>query len=508
MHAQLDTHWEYLPEDPARLHRMGGFSRIRTALDRERAGVTGAVFTLDGGDTFQGSAIAAWTQGEAVVGPLNALGIDAGTVGNWEVVYGPEQFRKLMNEVNYKVICYNFHDKTTGKRLFAPSATLEKDGVRVAFVGVTDPTTTTRQSPAEVAGLDSTRMAGLREFVQDLKRKEKPDLMVLVDHTGLAPSVQLAHDIPEFDIVLSGHTHERVYKPILVGKTIVVEPGSMGSFIGRLDVTLKEGIISEYNYKLIGVDEAEYAENQNVKSLVEQAERPFQARLRQVIGATKAVLMRYDVLETTMDNLVDDAVREVTHTDIAFTNGFRFSPPISPGPITEADLWNMLPFDAKLKSGRVSGKQLHAYLENEMELVYAKDPAKLSGGWGVRPSGMTILFTAGAPAGSRIRDVKIKGREVDPDGMYTIGGCEQEGEVLNRICRLPGVSGVQYVPGTVHGALHAYLKAHSPIDLKREGRVRATDLPETVWSQYGTLQTLWQIPGDRAGVATPPKRTN
>jgi 2',3'-cyclic-nucleotide 2'-phosphodiesterase (5'-nucleotidase family) len=209
-----------------------------------------------------------------------------------------------------------------------------------------------------------------------------------------------------------------------------------------------------------------------------------------------------------MDNLVDDAVREVTHTDIAFTNGFRFSPPISPGPITEADLWNMLPFDAKLKSGRVSGKQLHAYLENEMELVYAKDPAKLSGGWGVRPSGMTILFTAGAPAGSRIRDVKIKGREVDPDGMYTIGGCEQEGEVLNRICRLPGVSGVQYVPGTVHGALHAYLKAHSPIDLKREGRVRATDLPETVWSQYGTLQTLWQIPGDRAGVATPPKRTN
>ena len=233
MHAQLDTHWEYLPEDPKHLHRMGGFSRIRTALDRERASAPGAVFTLDGGDTFQGSAVAAWTQGEAVVGPLNALGIDAGTPGNWEVVYGPAIFRKLMSEVNYKVICYNFNDKTTGKRLFAPSVILEKDGVRVAFVGATDPTTTTRQPPAEVAGLDSTRMSGLREFVQDLKRREKPDLIVLVDHTGLAPSVQLAHDIPEFDIVLSGHTHERVYSPILVGKTIVVEPGSMGSFMGR-----------------------------------------------------------------------------------------------------------------------------------------------------------------------------------------------------------------------------------------------------------------------------------
>jgi len=54
-------------------------------------------------------------------------------------------------------------------------------------------------------------MSGLREFVQDLRHRETPDLVVLVDHTGLALSVQLAHDIPEFDIVLSAHTHERVY---------------------------------------------------------------------------------------------------------------------------------------------------------------------------------------------------------------------------------------------------------------------------------------------------------
>ncbi len=503
MHAQLDTHWEYLPEDPQHLHRMGGFARIRTALDRERASAPGAVFTLDGGDTFQGSAVAAWTEGQAVVAPLNALGIDAGTPGNWEVVYGPKIFRKLMSEVNYKVICYNFNDKATGKRLFPPSAILEKDGVRVAFVGVTDPTTTTRQSPAQVTGLDSTQMGGLREFVQELKRNEHPDLTVLVDHTGLAPSVQLAHDIPEFDIVLSGHTHERVYKPILVGKTIVVEPGSMGSFVGELDVALDGSGISDYQYKLIGVDETEFAENPKVKTLIERAERPFQARLRRVVGATKTTLMRYDVLETNMDNLVSDAVREATHSEIAFTNGFRFSPPLAAGPLTEADLWNILPFDARLKSGRVTGTQLRAYLEHEMELVYAKDPHNLSGGWGSRPSGLSVLFTAGAPEGQRIEDVKIGGKEMQPEGSYIIGGCEQEGEALNRICRLSGVSDAHYVRGTVHEALRAYLKAHSPVEPRREGRVRATDLPEAVWSQYGMLQTLWRIPGDAAGVAIP-----
>ena len=508
MHAQLDSHWEYLPEDPDQLHRMGGFARIRTALDQERASAPGAVFTIDGGDTFQGSAIAAWTQGEAVVAPLNALGIDAGTPGNWEIVYGPQAFRRLMSEVNYKVICYNFNEKTTGKRLFAPSVVLEKNGVRVAFVGVTDPTTTTRQPPAQGAGLDTTHLDGLRAFVQELKAKEKPDLVVLVDHTGLAPSAQLALDIPEFDVVLSGHTHERVYVPILVGKTIVVEPGSMGSFIGELDVTLEGGSVSNYNYRLLGVDEKRFVENPTVKALVEKAERPMISRLHEVVGSTKKTLMRYDVLETTMDNLVDDAVREATHTNVAFTNGFRFSPPLAAGPITEADLWNILPLDARMKAGRVSGQQMHDYLEHEMELVYARDPMKLSGGWGIRPSGMTILFTAHDMMGSRIKDVKIGGEKMEPGRTYTIGGCEQDGESMDRICRQTGVADAHYVPGTVHDAMRAYLKVHSPIDIERVGRVRATDLPASVWSQYGMLQKLWDIPGDAKGVAIPQRSRN
>jgi S-sulfosulfanyl-L-cysteine sulfohydrolase len=495
-HAQLDTHWEYLPEDPSRLRRMGGFARIRTALDQRRLNAPGAVFAVDGGDTVQGSAMAAWTQGEAIIGPFNALKTDVGVPGNWETVYGPQVFRKLMGELTEKVICYNFHDNLTGQRLFPPAAVLEKGGVKIAFVGLTDPTTTTRQAPAEVAGLDSTRTGGLRTFVQDLKSREKPDLMVLVDHTGLAPSVQLAHDIPEFDIVLSAHTHERVHKPILVGKTIVVEPGSMGSFFGQLDVTLRNGKIDRYQYELVGVEAARYQENPEVKALIERTEAPFLNRLREVVGRTMEPLLRYDVLESSMDNLIADAVREVARTDVSFTNGFRFSPPVATGPITEADLWNMLPFDARLKSGRASGRQIQNYLEHEMELVFSQDPFALSGGWGPRPAGMTIRFTAGAPPGRRIQRVQIGGADLDLDHVYTVGGCEREGEPLNIICRLPEVQDAEYLPGTIHSVLTSYLKAHSPVTAKREGRVRATDLPAVVWSQYGTLQKLWKIPGD------------
>jgi 2',3'-cyclic-nucleotide 2'-phosphodiesterase (5'-nucleotidase family) len=501
MHAQLDTHWEYLPQDPKHLHRMGGFARIKTALDQKRTAATGAVFTVDGGDTFQGSAVAAWTKGEAIVAPLNALGIDVATPGNWEFVYGPEVFRKLMSQVREKVVCFNLVDKATNKRLFAPATVIDRGGVRVAFVGVTDIGTSVRQAPAEVRGLDTTQIKGLREFVQALKRTEKPDLTVLVDHTGLAPSVQLAHDIPEFDIVLSGHTHERVYQPILVGKAIVVEPGSMGSFLGQLDVTLKNGVVDSYRYDLLGLDEDQIAEDSKVKAMIENIELPFQKRLRTKVGSTTGPLLRYDVLESSMDNLIADAVREATHTDISFTNGFRFSPPIAAGSITEADLWNMLPLDARMKSGKASGGQLHTYLEHEMELVFSKDPFQLSGGWGPRPSGLEVLFTAKAPAGQRVREIGVAGRQMELDRVYQVAGCERDGEPMDVICRLRGVSDPSYAPGTIHSVLAAYIRAHSPIVPDQKNRIRATDLPLRLWSQYGTLQKLWNLPGDAAGVA-------
>ena len=500
-HAQLDTHWEYMPEDPSHLHRMGGYARIYTALEEMRASAPGAAFTVDGGDTFQGSAVAAWTQGDAIVAPFNALKVDVGTPGNWEVVYGPQAFRKLMAAVSEKVVCYNFHEKATGKRLFPPAVVLERNGVRITFIGMTDPTTTTRQSPAEVVGLDATRVEGLREFVQDFKRKEKPDLTVLVDHTGLAPSVQLAHDIPEFDVVLSGHTHERVYRPILVGKTIVVEPGSMGSFIGQLDLTVDGGIVTDRQFQLVGIEDSRFKENPGLKRLIAINESPFLKRLNEVVGRTATPLLRYDVLESSMDNLIADAVRDAGRTNIGFTNGFRFSPPIPAGPITEADLWNMLPLDARLKSGTASGKQIHSYLEHEMELVFSEYPFKLSGGWGPRPSGINIVFQAKAPLGQRVKDVKIDGAGLDPAREYTIAGCERDGEPMDVICRLRGAHDARYIPGTVHGMLREYLKTHGPVAPNRDGRVRATDLPGTVWSQYGVLQKMWQIPGDATSVA-------
>ena len=487
-HAQLETHPEYLPGAKPEIQMMGGYARLKTAIEHERAHCEGACFLLDGGDEFQGSGPAAWSEGEAILEPLKALGIDVFTPGNWEPAYGPERFKQTMSRLSCPVVCYNFHDIATGGRLFPAAITLERQRVKLAVVGVTDIGASGRQPPSEFRGMDTTRIEGLREFVKELRDREQPDLVVALTHTGLSIAREIARQTPEFDVVLSGHTHERTAWPILEGNVIVVEPGCFGSFLGRLDLVIKPGGgVASHEFRLIPILASRYDEDVRVKSLVDTSLAPHRARMAKPAGKTETVLMRYDLLETTADDFIADAVREIAKTDIGFTNGFRFGVPVPPEAVTEADLWNLLPMDARMKRGWVTGKELRDYLENELEMVYAKTPLKLNGGWGPRASGMTIVFDARAAHGSRLVSIKINGREAEADEHYTIAGCEREGEPLDVVCRHRGTHDAQVLPMSIHEALQEYFKVHPVIAPRRDGREQALDLPPAVFSQDAVL---------------------
>ena len=499
-HAQLETHLDYLPGANPDLQSMGGYARLKSAIDRERSHCEGACFLLDGGDEFQGSGPAAWSQGEAILEPLNALGIDVFTPGNWEPAYGPDIFRQTMARLRSRVVCYNFHDKASGDRLFPASTVLERQGVKIAVVGLTDIGASERQPPAEFSGMDTSRIAGLRDYVKELRSRERPDLVVALTHTGLSIARAIARNTPELDVVLSGHTHERTAWPIMEGHVIVVEPGSFGSFLGRLDLVLKpEGGVAHHAFRLIPILAGRYEEDAQVKALVDKSLAPHRARMAIKAGSTQTVLMRYDLFETTADDFIADAVREVGQSDIGFTNGFRFGVPVPPASITEADLWNLLPMDARMKRGWVTGQELRDYLEHELDLVYAKDPMRLNGGWGPRASGMQFAFDARGGRGRRLVSIKINGSDVKADARYTIAGCEREGEPLDVICRHRGTHDAQVLPMSIHEALGEYFKAHPVIAPRRDGREVALDLPRAVFSQDAVLAG-----GDLAKASTTP----
>ncbi len=209
-----------------------------------------------------------------------------------------------------------------------------------------------------------------------------------------------------------------------------------------------------------------------MKVLVDNSLAPYRERMAEAAGKTETLLMRYDVLETTADDFITDAVRHSAKADIGFSNGFRFGVPIPPTNVTKADLWNLLPMDARMKTGFVTGKELKTYLENELELVYSKNPWKLNGGWGPRASGMEFVFNALAEQGQRLVSVKVDGRDVEDTRRYRIAGCEREGEPLDVICRHAGTHDVQLLQTMVHGAIQDYFRANPVIAPRREGRER------------------------------------
>lgn len=285
-----------------------------------------------------------------------------------------------MSELNHPVAAINLYDRSTGKRLFAPSVVKTVNGVRIGVVGITSTIVRATMAPDYARGLHFTFKEGVQEEVDRL-RSEGVEIVLLATELGVAQEVRLDREIRNVDFILGGHTHERSEQPHPEGGTPVIQAGSEGSFLARLTFRVKDGRVTGYEHKLLEVTPEQYASNSRVAKLVAEARKPFETRLSKVVGRTESDLFRKGVLESTMDNLIADALREATGADIGMTNGFRFSYPVRRGVVTEEDLYNIFPMDAPIKLGKLTGRQLKQFWEDSLEHVFAADAYGQKGGW-------------------------------------------------------------------------------------------------------------------------------
>ncbi len=497
IHGQLYVHDEFFLENGKPVYkRRGGMAHLKTMINEIRNENPGNTLVIDGGDCFQGSGVAALSQGKAIVPLINNIGYDLMLPGNWEVVYGKDLMMRDLGGYHAAKVCANmYHDVPSSDNkdsLYPPYWTTRVAGVKIGFVGYNDPLTPKRQSPAYSYGIKFTDPAeNAQKLIKYLRDYEQCSMVFLVTHMGLAQQVDLSNKpyVEGADYILGADTHERVRKPIEGKYSKVTEPGAFASFLGKLDIVVENGIVKEHHYELMDVDPTRYAADAEMEVLVEQVRTPYKKQLDTVIGVTKTPLVRYYVLETPMDNMITDALMWKLKPDIALSNGFRFCPPLLPDPktgkaeITEEYLWSMLPVDSEAKKAMVSGKQLWDWLEKELENVFAVDPAKRFGGWVVRFKGMEVNFTSAKPKGSRINWIKVKGKKLDLQKLYSIVACEREGDPVDTLCRLEKVQNPQKLNVTLHQIMKDYLQVNSPVSPKIEGRITCTDKPITLLSQ-------------------------
>ena len=497
IHSQLTTHDEFFMENGNPVFKKrGGFATMKSMINTIRNQNRANTLLIDGGDCFQGSGVAAMSKGTAIIPLMNNIGYDIMLPGNWEVVYGKEMMMKDMFAYDGVKVCANmFHDtkdEMKGDLIFPPYFVKHIAGIKIGFIGYNDPLTPKRQSPAYSDGIKFTLPElNVAKYVKILKEYELCDMVFLLTHMGLAQQVGLSNmpQVKGVDYILGADTHERVRTPIQGLHTKVTEPGAFGSFIAKLDIVVENGIVKDHTYQLLDVDPVLYKEDEEMKRMVEKARAPYKKELNRVIGKSTTPLMRYYVIETPMDNFITDAIMWKFKPDIALSNGFRFCPPLVPDPktgeaiITVDYLWNMLPVDSEAKKGFITGKQLLEWMEKELQNAFAKDPGKRFGGWVVRFKGMEVNFTIGNDAGKRVNWIKVADQPLDLQKTYSFVACEREGDPDTTICRVEGVKNPKRLGATLHSVIEEYLKLHSPISPKLEGRCSATDAPNSLLTQ-------------------------
>ena len=501
IHSQLDIHDEFFIENGKPVYKKrGGFATLKTMINSWRNKNPQNTLVIDGGDCFQGSGIAALTEGAAIIPMMNNIGYDIMLPGNWEVVYGKKVMLEDMFAYKGVKVCANmFHDTNDNQNnelLFPPYFIKQIAGIKIGFIGYNDPLTPKRQSPAYSYGIRFTPPEiNVTKYIQLLKDHEKCDMVFLLTHMGLAQQVGLANmkEVKGVDYILGADTHERVRQPIEGKFTKVTEPGAFGSFISKLDIVIENGKVKEENYQLLDVDPLLYKEDEEMKRLIKQTKAPFEKELNKVIGKTKTPLVRYYVIETPMDNFITDALMWKFNTDIALSNGFRFCPPLIPAAdtgtadITKDYLWSMLPVDSEAKLGMASGQQLWDWMEKELENAFATDPAQRFGGWVIRFNGMQVNFTINKEIGKRVNWIKIKNAPIDLSKEYSFVACEREGDPDTTLCRVDGIKRPKKAGMTLHAVIEDYLKKFSPIAPVIEGRCTATDAPQHLLTQLSGI---------------------
>jgi len=485
IHGQLDTHPELFWEDEEIVFKnRGGLANIKTLFDQERAANPGRTIIVDGGDLIQGSGYAALSQGKVMMDIIKEMGYDVIIPGNWEVVYGKESMMEIMQGYDTKVIAQNMYHDETGERLFPAYWIQEIEGVKLGFVGLNDPAVPIRQNPSFSEGISFSDMN--KEFkatLDRMKEEEGVDILFLVTHIGVFKQFALGNSpiASSVDYILGNDTHERV-RELLQGKYAKVsEPGAFGSFVGKLILKFVDGEFVGDEYELIDVDPDVYAPDEVIQGMVNTAKAPYQEELETVIGYTNTPLYRYLTVENPLDNMITDAARWKTGVDISLSNGFRFGNPIvpekgKPAAITKANLWNLLPVNEKVKTGRITGQQLREWLEQEMHNAFAAEASDRFGGWLVRFSGMRVKFNSENPKGQRIEEITVNGKPFADDEFYTISACVRPGDPLDRLCRMPYVKDVQVMSYTIHDVMEEYLKVFSPVAPVLDGRAYSEPL--------------------------------
>lgn len=403
--------------------KMGGFAHIATLVKQTRRD-RGAdrVLLLDGGDTWQGTAVAMWTEGKGIVEAQNLLGVDAMTP-HWEFTYGREIVDKRVSELKADFLAQNIRDADWGEVVYPAYKIYDRGGLRVGVIGQSFPYVPIAH-PADLSagltfGIQPERMQG---YVNELRGEKKADVVVVLSHDGLEVDKKLASKVSGIDFLIAAHTHDAVYAPIVVNSTVIVQAGTHGKFLGRIDADIRGGKVVNYRYKLIPVLSSAIPSDAEMQSHIDKIYAPYKSKLEEKLGVTETTLYRRDTFYGTFDHVIMEAIRAKYDPEIVFSPAYRWGATVPSGAvITLDDVFNMTAVTyPNVYTFDMKGEQLKLILEDVCDNVFNPDPFFQQGGDMSRLLGVTYDCHINGAAFDRLHNIMVNGKPLDPNRKYKI----------------------------------------------------------------------------------------
>ncbi|GLW36751.1 bifunctional UDP-sugar hydrolase/5'-nucleotidase UshA [Pectobacterium actinidiae] len=486
-------------------HGEYGLAAQKTLVDQIRQEVAskgGSVLLLSGGDINTGVPESDLQDAEPDFRGMNMVGYDAMALGNHEFDNPLSVLRQQEKWAKFPLLSANIYQKSTHQRLFKPYALFDKQGVKIAVIGLTTDDTAKLGNPEYFTDIEFRNPSTeAKQVVEQLRKSEKPDVIIAATHMGHyddgnhgsnAPGdVEMARSLPAgyLDMIVGGHSQDPVCMaqenkkqvdyvpgtpcaPDRQNGTWIVQAHEWGKYVGRADFTFRNGELKLEHYQLIPINlkkkvekdgktervfyTDEITQDPDVMKMLTPFQEKGQAQLGIKIGSVKGKLEgdrnQVRFRQTNLAHVLLSAQLERAGADFAIMSGGGVRDSIESGDITYKDVLKVQPFANTLVYVDMKGSDVEKYL------AVAANKKVDSGAYA---QFLNVSLTAD---GQGVQNVKIKGEPLQAGKVYrmaTLNFNAMGGDGYPRLDNLPGYVNTGFVDAEV---LKQYIEKHSPLD--------------------------------------------
>ena len=380
-----DVHGAFFPYNFTERRPMEGtMARVSTYLKRQRKTYGDRLILLDNGDILQGQPTCYYTNYVKTDEPniaaevINYLQYDAETFGNHDVETGHAVYDKWIREVKCPMLGANIIDTKTNKPYVKPYTIIEREGVRVAILGMLTPAIPNWLHESLWTGLRFDEMLQTaRHWIKILKEQEKADVIIGLFHSGwdggiVTPTYEedvakkMAETVEGFDVIFFGHDHTE--RNTTINNTLCMDPSCNALKVAEATIQIRNGKVISKKGALIDVRN-EAIDQQYIAHFQPQIDAIRQYVERQ-LGTFVSPMRSRDAFfgSAAFTDLIHQLQLDETHADISFNAPLTFNTDIKAGPIYMSDMFKLYRYENKIYVLRMTGEEVRKHLEMSYDL--------------------------------------------------------------------------------------------------------------------------------------------